>query len=199
MKRMSRFLVFGALAVGLTACGSDSKSPIEPNSQLSDEEIEEVMQAAFEAASFAFEGALRPTVGMDAVAAVPIDATGNCPLGGSVAVEGNIDDQTNDEGTGKIEIDMEISWNDCVVQTSKRKLTLDGSYAVDALFNYNEWEPIGDARFGVEGQFSWNGGGATGNCPFKVVYLFDATSGEFSVTGNSCGRAINFTSDDLVG
>lgn len=194
MKRIHNFLVVGALLGGLVACSGDS--PSEPASQLSQQEVEEVMQAAFEAVAVAMGGSMRVMPGMDRIAAVPINMTGPCPLGGSVGIDGDITDNVNQHGTGKVQIEMAVSWLDCVVQTSARKLQLKGGYNVDAEFNYLEWETVGDIRFEMNGNFTWKGSGKTGSCPFQVLFLYDDDAGKVSVNGNSCGRTINFSSDD---
>lgn len=197
MKQTAKLLVLGALLGGLTACGSDD-GPSGPTNQLSEAEVEEVMQAAFEALTVAMGSSFRPMgPGMDRIAsAIPIEATGECPLGGGVDVSGDINDNINDEGTGKMEMNMTVSWLDCVVQTSKRKLTLGGGYDVDAEFNYDQWEVVGDARFEIDGSFTWKGPGANGTCPFKALYLYDESAQKITVSGNTCGRTISFSSDD---
>lgn len=182
--------------VALAACGdNDGVTP----GTLSQEQAAELASAIF---SQSFFGALEigyeqppQAVGgpMLATYSETVEATGPCPLGGEVAINGSVDVETDDEtGAGDIDFTLTLVHSSCAVQGQQgTQFTLTGnpSLVFDFLMSTD-----GEQGFSFSGSISGAvdyaiDGGDEGSCPINYDFSGESSQTGFAAqaTGSVCG------------
>lgn len=125
-----------------------------------------------------------------------VAATGSCPLGGDVALSGDIDVETDDEtGAGTLDFGLTLVHASCVVQggqgtrftlTGNPNLTLDFTATTDG-------ESFGSFSGSIGGAVDYATEGDDGTC--TITYGFSGESSQngfsFQTDGTVCGHEIS--------
>lgn len=170
-----------ALAALTLACGDATG----PSTNLSEEQVGDMLDAMSAVASFGSVPGIAPAV-------VNVSQTIDCPNGGSASVGGTIN--TND-AAGTATVQFTQGFSGCRATSKKGRLwTFDGDPNIITIVSvsYNE----------VTGAFSITGsqvGGirfasdlGSGSCPINLAFTFSGNASSISGTlsGSACGRTI---------
>lgn len=194
MKSTVRYLAMATI-LSVAACGGDDS--VTP-SNLSQEEAEELAGAIF---SQSFFDAL--TLNYAAPAQSPdgpalaqytttVETTGECPMGGQVAIDATVNVDENDTtGAGTVDFSVELIHASCVVQGDMgTQFTLSGNPNI--LFDFlMTSDAEGSATFGgsITGAVAWSTSDKEGSCSIGYDFSGDSSQNGFSfqASGSVCG------------
>ncbi len=186
----------GMLAVA--ACGDDGVSP----GNLSEEEAQELAtaifsQSLFDALALNYQQPAQAPGGPQlATYTATVETTGQCPLGGTVAMEAVVDVETDDQtGAGSVDFSVDLTHVACVLQGDRGTqftLTGDPNIGFDFLMTTDGQE---SAEFSgsVSGAIMWSREDGGGTC--SVGYEFSGSSSSngfsFETAGSVCGTTFS--------
>jgi hypothetical protein len=197
-------LLLGAFLA--TGCGSDSTGPsADLTAEESLEVFGEVLAAVF-AVGFGDGGgspqmlAATGASGADLAAALveTINETVPCEGGGSITVQGTIDDDTDENGNGTFTFNLTETLNNCGIQTeSGQSYRVNGAPHIQmaGAMTFTEEGPAGPFTMSFNGGLAWTStsGGRSGTCSLNLNYSIDMSTFVGSVQGSICGHAVNET------
>lgn len=190
-------MTMGIIAFG--ACGDSTDVGVDLTEQEATALAGAVLQSAV-LASNNVPGGPAPVGGPQA-APVAFDGevsfTAACPLGGSVAVDGSVDFQgDNETGQGRLELAVSHEHNGCVVESDGGLVfTLDGSPRV-TLGLVLENDGLGQLVWtgSLAGVIDWANEGREGTCAIDLDFAGAASDVEdsiaFGVEGTVCRTAV---------
>ena len=200
MRTFFRHTLSCALVLGLAACGDSGTGPDED--ELTEEEFEALLEVMVALSDIGIGAVAAPGPGPAAVlqafgtAALAqqfdIDPTTvDCPLGGSVLLEGTaiIDDEAE-----QLDMALTLTHQSCraSAQSSGLQFTLDGNPDVDYEFFIDFDDDDFDMEIDQNGSIEWSTGGRSGTCDIDVHMEFvgNLANQDFSgfVSGTVCGR-----------
>lgn len=197
MKSSVRVLALAGI-VALAACGDDGVSP----GNLTEEEAQELAtaifsQSLFDALTLNYEQPAQAPGGPQlAMYTATVQSTGQCPLGGTVAIDAVVDVETDDQtGAGTVDFTVDLVHAACVVQGQMgTQFTLTGNpdLGFDFLMTTDAQQ---NAEFsgGVTGSIAWSTEGKDGTC--SIGYQFSGSSSangfSFQTEGNVCGTTFS--------
>lgn len=185
------------LSLGLVACGDDD--PTGPGTdELSEAEAIVMMEALVEAggfgmASFGSAGVAGP---LAAPQTFSLDVTEDCPVGGSVAVAGDI---TVDDATGEISVDLTQTHQSCsaTAGATGETWTFNGNPGIGLQMSLITTETEFDLAGTQQGGIAWSQDDRSGSCSIDVTWSFSGsqTANTFSgsVSGSVCGYDVTET------
>jgi hypothetical protein len=204
----SPLAVLPLVAVLFTAC---SDGPTEPQGSLTQAEamavFSEILSAVFQvdagpAMSITAPGAGGPLASLGPAPAaalsadVSIEEAVPCESGGSIAVDGTIEIDLDDNETGSYVFSFIQTPSGCVVPTEAGPSYLvNGSPNLQMSGEYNlvEGELAGDFTMSFSGGLSWSAvnGGANGTCTVNLDYVLAWSTLTGSAEGHICGHDIS--------
>ena len=194
MKSTVRYLAMATM-LSMAACGSDDS--VTPGN-LTQAEVEELATAIFSQSFFDAmtlnygPGAQSPEGPALAQYTTTVETTGQCPMGGQVAIDAFVDvDQNDDTGAGTIDFSVELIHAACVVQGDMgTQFTLNGdpNLLFDFLMSSDAQENVTFSG-SISGAVAWATSDREGSC--TIGYEFSGNSSQngfsFQTNGSVCG------------
>lgn len=197
MKSSVRILALAGM-LAAAACGDDGVSP----GNLTEEEAQELAtaifsQSLFDALTLDYQQPAQTQGGPQLASySATVESMGDCPLGGTVAIEAVVDVETDDQtGAGTIDFSVDLVHAACVVQGdmgTQFSITGNPDLAFDFLMSTDAEE---NAEFSgsVSGALDWSTEGKDGTC--SIGYEFSGSSSQngfsFQTSGNVCGTTFS--------
>lgn len=200
---------FAAFALTLSACGGDSKTPLGPTIELTEEQSDDMMDALsviglFDGGTFGFStsaasmvAALKnPTI---ALATVSVDEQYDCPAGGSYRQQGNF--TGNDAGTS-FSMNLSQTYTSCAGESSTGTVwTFNSAPSITTTLTANMNQSTG--AFTItgtnNGAFNVSSSVGSGSCVINLSLSITGNDNSEtfsgSVTGSVCGRSVSQTLD----
>jgi hypothetical protein len=194
MHKTFRRALLAALAVAVSACGD---SPLGPEADLTQEEVEEMMDAMSAVGAFSFFPTGMSVQSLDGkVAAIvtPFNESGDCPNGGTVSTNGSIN---INETTGNFSAEYSSNYNNCKAQSSTGRIwTFNGDPNISNTMSFTSNQSTG--AYTVSGTQSgglrFSSSGASGRCNISLNWtMTTSASGVASgnLTGTVCGESVS--------
>ncbi len=197
MKSSVRILALASM-LAVAACGDDGVSP----GNLTEDEAQELAtavfsQSLFEALALNYDQLAQAEGGPQlAMYTATVEATGDCPLGGTVAIDATVDVETDDQtGAGSIDFEIDLVHASCMVQGQMgNEFTLTGnpSLGFDFLME-TDGQDNSEFSGSVTGALDWSTANKEGTCSISYEFSGAATADSFSfqTAGNVCGTTFS--------
>ncbi|MGH7500337.1 MAG: hypothetical protein ACREL7_01130 [Longimicrobiales bacterium] len=116
--------------------------------------------------------------------------TRDCPAGGSVSLNGTAERTISASGVAEFTVTATGEWIECARSRGERKLTIDGSFSVEAHRSRLNGEFVGIQTTTKNGEFTWTrSNGESGSCAFSVTTTRNPETHSRHVEGTICGRS----------
>lgn len=194
MQKTFRRALVAALAVAVSACGD---SPLGPEADLSQEEVEEMMDAMSAVGAFSFFPtgfSVQSLDGTVAAIVTPFNESGDCPSGGTVSTNGSIN---VNETTGNFTAQYTSNYNNCKAPSSTGRVwTFNGDPNISNTMTFSSNQSTG--AYTVSGTQSgglrFSSNGTSGRCSISLNWTMTTNASGISsgnLTGTVCGESVS--------
>jgi hypothetical protein len=192
MHKTFRRAFVAALAFTVAACGDN---PLAANADLSQAEVEEMMDAMSAIGAFSpFGLSVQSASGNVAFIVSQINESAPCPNGGTFSTNGSMN---INETTGNFTAQLTNNYNSCKATSSTNRVwTFNGDPNISQTMSFTSNQTTGAFQMtgSQNGGLSFSSNGASGRCSISINYSVSVTSSGTetgSITGTVCGKSVN--------
>jgi hypothetical protein len=194
MQKTLRRALVAAMAVAVSACGD---SPLGPEADLTQEEVEEMMDAMSAVGAFTFFPtgfSIQSVDGQVAAVVAPFNESADCPSGGTVSTSGSMN---VNETTGNFSAQYTSSYSNCKAQSNTGRVwTFNGDPNISNTMTFTSNATTG--AYTVTGTQSgglrFSSNGTSGRCSISLSWNMSTSANGVatgSLTGTVCGESVS--------